>query len=226
MALLGDAIVCSWNDVKPEGREDVYQWHNREHLPERLGIPGFLRGRRLRSSSAAPELMFLYEARDMGVLGGDDYFARLDNPTPWTSRATKHFFNSYRSVFDVVHTAGVSMGGAILGLRLRPADAERLQLALREDILPKIEPMVGVTGTHLGVSNPSISERDTAEKRGRGAPFRMIGWVVLIEANSEEILAPIRHEILTDAVLEANGAERGSVEGGIYQLEICRLPQD
>src|SRR5690606_21461891 len=148
------------------------------------------------------ELMFLYEARDMSVLGGADYFARLDNPTPWTSRATKNFFNSYRSVFDVVHTSGVSMGGAILGLRVQAANAERLEATLREDILPKMEPMVGVTGAHLATSNPTISQRDTAEKRGRGAPFRMIGWVILIEANSEAVLTPVRNEILTDAVLE------------------------
>ena len=72
MALLGRAAVCSWNDVKPEGRDNMYEWHNREHLPERLGIPGFLRGRRFRSETAEPEFMFLYEARDMGVLGGAD----------------------------------------------------------------------------------------------------------------------------------------------------------
>lgn len=226
MALLGNAIVCSWNDVKPEGRDDVYQWHNREHLPERLGIPGFLRGRRLRSTSAVPEFMFLYEARDMGVLGGADYFARLDNPTPWTSRATKNFFNSYRSVFDVAHSFGVSMGGAILALRVQPADAQQLKSALIETILPSIEPLAGVTGVHLAISNPDISQRDTAEKRGRGAAFKMIGWVILIEANSEDMLRPIRSKLLTDDLLVASGAEPDSIGGGVYQLEICRLPQD
>jgi len=226
MALLGNAIVCSWNDVKPEGRDDVYQWHNREHLPERLGIPGFLRGRRLRSKSAVPELMFLYEARDMSVLGGQDYFARLDSPTPWTSQATKNFFNSYRSVFDVAYSAGVSMGGSMLALRVKPADAERLRSTLIETILPSIESMIGVTGVHLAISNPAISQRDTAEKRGRGAPFKMIGWVILIEANSDEVLKPIRAKLLSDDVLQSSGAEHASVEGGIYQMEICRLPQD
>ena len=42
-----------------------------------------------------------------------------------------------------------------------------------------------MTGTHVAVSNPQISQRDTAEKRGRGAPFQMIGWVVLVEAVSD-----------------------------------------
>lgn len=226
MALLGGAAVCSWNDVKPEGREDVYQWHNREHLPERLGIPGFLRGRRFRSETAVPEFMFLYEARDMSVLGGEDYFARLDNPTPWTSRATKNFHNSYRSVFDIQFSAGVSMGGAILALRVIPADAERLKAELIETILPPIEPGVGITGVHFGISNQQISQRDTAEKRGRGAPFKMIGWVLLVEGVSADVLKRVRDEVLTDARLEASGAQPGSIEGGIYQLEICRLPQD
>ena len=226
MALLGRAAVCSWNDVKPEGRDNMYEWHNREHLPERLGIPGFLRGRRFRSETAEPEFMFLYEARDMGVLGGADYFARLDNPTPWTSQSTKNFFNSYRSVFEIQYSAGVSMGGAILALRVVPADAERLRSELVENILPPIEPRVGITGVHFGISNQQISQRDTAEKRGRGAPFKMIGWVLLVEGVSADVLRQVRDEVLTDATLEASGAQAGSIEGGVYQLEICRLPQD
>ena len=32
--------------------------------------------------------------------------------------------------------------------------------------------------------------------------------------------------MLSDATLAAAGAAPGSVEGGIYQVEICRLPQD
>ena len=40
-ALLGDAVVLVWNDVADEGREQFYQWHDREHIPERLATPGF-----------------------------------------------------------------------------------------------------------------------------------------------------------------------------------------
>jgi hypothetical protein len=46
MALMGHGAVAIWNDVAPEGLAEFYEWHHREHMPERVSIPGFLRGRR------------------------------------------------------------------------------------------------------------------------------------------------------------------------------------
>ena len=46
MSLAGEGAVAIWHDIAPEGREDFYAWHGEEHMPERVGIPGFLRGRR------------------------------------------------------------------------------------------------------------------------------------------------------------------------------------
>jgi len=46
MSLAGKGAVAIWHDIVPEGRDEFYAWHGREHMPERAGIPGFLRGRR------------------------------------------------------------------------------------------------------------------------------------------------------------------------------------
>ena len=46
MSLAGQAVVAIWNGIAEEGRTDFYEWHNREHMPERVGIPGFEAGRR------------------------------------------------------------------------------------------------------------------------------------------------------------------------------------
>ncbi len=40
------AAVTIWCDVAPEVREEFDDWHAHEHMPERLSIPGFLRGSR------------------------------------------------------------------------------------------------------------------------------------------------------------------------------------
>ena len=42
MALAGHALVAIWNDILPESRADFFEWHPREHMVERLGIPGCL----------------------------------------------------------------------------------------------------------------------------------------------------------------------------------------
>ena len=52
-ALLGDAAVLVWNDVAGEGREQFYDWHDKEHIPERsqsraFGAAGGSRGPAIR----------------------------------------------------------------------------------------------------------------------------------------------------------------------------------
>jgi hypothetical protein len=42
MSLAGLGAVCIWHDLLPEARDDFHQWHNREHMPERVGIPDFV----------------------------------------------------------------------------------------------------------------------------------------------------------------------------------------
>ena len=68
MSLAGPAAVCIWHDIAPEATDEFYQWHNREHMPERVGIPGFLRGRRYIAIAGAPTYFNLYEADSAEVL--------------------------------------------------------------------------------------------------------------------------------------------------------------
>ena len=51
--MLGRAAVAMWWDVPPEVRAEWEDWHSHEHMPERLGIPGFLRGTRWIASITA-----------------------------------------------------------------------------------------------------------------------------------------------------------------------------
>ena len=48
--LAGEGAIAIWNGISDEGRADFYAWHLSEHMPERVGIPGFLRGRRYRAA--------------------------------------------------------------------------------------------------------------------------------------------------------------------------------
>jgi len=54
MSLAGQGVVAIWNGIAPEGRAEFFEWHNREHMPERVGIPGFRRGRRYIAKYGAP----------------------------------------------------------------------------------------------------------------------------------------------------------------------------
>ena len=59
MSLSGLGAVAIWHDLVPEARDEFYDWHNREHMPERVGIPGFRRGRRYIAAAGGPEFFNL-----------------------------------------------------------------------------------------------------------------------------------------------------------------------
>lgn len=92
-------ILALWNDCAP-GREDLYErWYQGEHLPERLGLAGFIRGRRYEAVDAQTRFFTYYEVESPGVLAADVYRARLNDPTPMTREVmSTAFINMSRTV--------------------------------------------------------------------------------------------------------------------------------
>lgn len=161
MGLLGEGVVAIWNGIRPQGRADFFEWHNREHMPERVGIPGFLRGRRYDAVDARPEFFTLYETRSGAVLSGPDYLARLNAPTDWTRRATAHFTDTARSLCRVALSVGSGVGGWIMTWRYE--DEQRgLERLLRE-----LAKAPGIGGVHLCMADRAASGIETEEKKGR-----------------------------------------------------------
>src|SRR4051812_42652044 len=102
MALLGDAAMLLWYDIVPEHVAEHDEWHAREHFPERVGIPGFLRAQRWTGEPGSPRYFIIYEVADVGVLTDKPYMERLNNPTPWTSRMMPQFRGMTRGFCTIV----------------------------------------------------------------------------------------------------------------------------
>src|SRR5947207_870295 len=181
MSLAGQGVVAIWNDILPEGRAEFFEWHNREHMPERVGIPGFRRGRRYIALSGAPEFFTLYETDSPEVLAGTDYPARLNNPTPWTQRAIKPFRNVVRSLCRVALSLGTGQGGTLVTLRydVVAGRAEEQRRLLAHRILPELADRPGICGVHLCLADRGASLIETAEKKDQ-AKALVPDWVVLV----------------------------------------------
>ncbi|HYI87504.1 MAG TPA: hypothetical protein VEX61_10440, partial [Burkholderiales bacterium] len=82
--MLGKAAVAMWWEIASEVRAEWEDWHTREHMPERLGIPGFLRGTRWIAESGQPSYFVLYEAERVQTLTAGTYLERLNHPTRWS----------------------------------------------------------------------------------------------------------------------------------------------
>lgn len=227
MSLAGLGAVCIWHDLLPEARDDFHQWHNREHMPERVGIPGFRRGRRYVVIAGTPEYFNLYEADSAEVLGGQDYLNRLNAPTEWTRQVVPSFRNVSRSICRVVYTHGVGQGAFILTQRFDVGERDRPQVvkALRQRLLPSLCDNKGIAGVHLCLADESISKVETAEKKARADTTQVPTWIILIEGNSSADVGA------AGAALEKElqpliGAAASPILTSVYQLEFsrCKTP--
>jgi hypothetical protein len=227
MSLAGSGAVCIWHDLTPEATDEFYQWHNREHMPERVGIPGFLRGRRYIAVAGAPAYFNLYEAESAELLGGSVYLDRLNAPTEWTRRIVPSFRRVSRSICRVAYSEGVGQGGFMLTQRfeLAPADRAGTLETLRARLLPPLAERKGVAGVHLCLADEAMSRIETAEKKARADATAVPGCIVLIEGTSETDVRDAG-ESLADEVRALIGAAAPSIDTSIYQLQhaLSRTP--
>jgi hypothetical protein len=221
LSLSGLGAVAIWHDIEPAARDEFYEWHNREHMPERVGIPGFRRGRRYVAISGAPEYFNLYEADSPETLAGQDYLNRLNAPTPWTQRVVPSFRNVARSICRVAFTNGVGSGGVMLTLRFAIDAAHRDSTidALRRRLLPPLLYRKGVAGVHLCLADEAASNVQTEEKKVRADATEVPTWIVLIEGNAVPDVDAAADDLVP--TLNAHGA--AAPQRAVYRLEFTRL---
>ena len=199
--MLGTAAVAMWWDIAPEIRAEWEDWHTREHMPERLAIPGFLRGTRWLADSGEPSYFVLYEAADLGTLTRGPYLERLNDPTPWSRKMMPHHRNMVRSLCRVHEKSGRGVAQALATLRLeQPIAAETLgRVAQRK----------GMTSAHLLQSQSPAGLPQTTEQKIRGGADREANWIALLGGYDAE------------AVAAASQAALPAVAPQLYRLSYC-----
>jgi hypothetical protein len=222
MSLLGAGAVAIWHDIVPEGRSEFYAWHGGEHMPERAGIPGFLRGRRFIAFDADLEFFNLYETRDASVVKGDDYRARLNNPTPWTLSSVQHFRAVARSLTQVAYTAGTSDGGLLATLRYTVAEADEAEhvSAMTRDILPKLAKEAGIAAVAMLIADLEASGEVNAEQRARGGRNETPRHALLVEGwgDQEQFVTTLRSDAMNARLAGAGVPNPAGF--GFYQHQI------
>ena len=160
MPLRGTAFLAIWHDIETHGELEFNAWHTREHMPERLGVPGFAAGRRFVDWSLDRHRYFtLYEARTIDVLGSDAYRARLDAPSEWTRRVQPTFTNFVRGACRTVASSGKGVGGALATIRIDFAEPEgrRAVGTASGELAAGMLAHHGVTSVHVGVADPVVT---------------------------------------------------------------------
>ena len=206
MALLGDSALAMWWDMAPDMRAEFEHWHSHEHFPERLALPGFLRASRWSAADGGEGFFILYELQDHGALSSPEYLARLNAPTPWSTKLMPHHRNMVRSQTRVLHSHGGGVGRHAMTVRMSPREGEdqRVQAALKA-LIEDLPLRAGLGGAHLlRTDTPAIAP--TTEQKIRGNADRSADWVFVVCGYELEALKALRDGALADAALAALGA--------------------
>ena len=205
MPLLGSAAMLLSFDIAADAVEEHDRWHTHEHLPERLAIPGFRRGTRWIASGDGPRYMVIYEVESLAVLASDAYLARLNSPSPWTTKMMPHYIGMNRGLCTVLGSFGVGQGGTAALIRFTPeaSRADALNRWLLEEALPAIPAMSGLGSAHLLQGAQAAAM--TNEQRIRGADRGVDSAIVITGYNSQAVAA-CANELCGAAGLPSKGA--------------------
>ena len=203
MSLLGKGALVMWHQVKPGMDAAHDDWHSSEHLSERLGLSGFLRGRRCRSVKGGDGWFILYEVDDLSLLSSPPYLERLNRPSGWSQEIIPAITDMNRTLARVVVSKGVGVGSVVATIRMiREIDSQ---------LIESVAEGKGVVGVHLLCGDRAASGIRTQEKSLRDRPDEISDWIVLIEGYDEELV-----KVATDRIVDAFGS--GKCVRGIYGI--------
>lgn len=215
MSLLGTGVMATWIEVAPKDRDNFCEWHTREHMPERLCVDGFRRGRRYVAVEAEITYFIFYETRDIDVLTGPEYRGQLNNPTPWSARTVLTFGKNIRGVCDVRFSKGHANGGFLAVVSFDAPGALPGPSPYGDALAPLLD-RAQVSGAHLLVCDPVKSNTKTALQSHR--KIALPDHIALIEGCSASAVTDAAQVYLKSAPL----AQTAGATFGVYQLE-CSL---
>lgn len=227
MGLKGSAFLAIWHDIAEGEHGEYVEWHTREHMPERLSIPGFRVGKRLHSPNAERYVFgTIYAGDDIDVFRSEAYLERLNNPTPWTAAVAPSFRNFLRFACERIATAGCGDGGSMATIRFdfKEPDSEG---TLRKTARPLVEAVLalpGVCGVHLGVARSEVSGVRTRETELRSQMSEK-GFDVVLLVEGSYCFALEAALPLAEKLAEATWAVKSPV-AQIYETAFTLTSED
>lgn len=118
------AFLALWNSVSSARLQPEYEvWHTFEHVPERVGLPGFVEARRYRAHADrpgdAPRYYTCYWLESLAALGTPQYRDVFTHPTPWSARMRGELRDFLRLPCTLQGTCGPSCAAQLATLQLR-----------------------------------------------------------------------------------------------------------
>jgi len=210
----GAGILALWNGADSGRRKEYNLWHSREHVPERLSVPGMRSARRyVRSSGALHEYLSLYEVETLSVLSSPSYRHLLENPTEWSRSMRPSFEGFVRKCCLRVATEGGGLGHALAVIPIYD-DVILKDPALRTLIRDIVSESGPVIASHILQTDPTVP----------AVPFTLGGETADLDMSGALLLEAYSLDALKSALgghkdaMEIMGTSRCSESVTYYEL--------
>jgi hypothetical protein len=194
------AQLFVWSDIDPDHEADFNQWYDREHMEERVRIPGFTGARRYRAvSGSARRYLALYRASSLADFTSAAYQKAFTKQTQWSVTNFGRMSNTRRRVMHVAQEGGFGWGSALVLIELKPG-------ALENDAVGKVLSTVLVKDGVLRVHHMIPDETLSTPLPSEDTQGRVLAPCIAVDVSSEPIAeATLRQltEELGSAVREA-----------------------
>ncbi|WP_418119490.1 hypothetical protein [Variovorax sp. 350MFTsu5.1] len=168
--------------VDPADEADFNRWYDREHVEERVRIPGFLSGARYFSLEGGRKYLGLYRTESLAVFGSPGYRAAFEKQTPWSVANLDRMRQPMRRVCAVRAVTGFGSGSHVAVLPLVAAADAEAQVAHAAGIGAQLrKEQAGFVQSYLLVPDAALSTplpRESTEGR-------VLQPLLVIETSSE-----------------------------------------
>ncbi len=169
-------ILAIWNDAAPGRDADFNIWFQGEHLTERLGVPGFLYGRRHQAISGASGYFNFYLVESPDVLTSKPYLNRLDNPTPMTKMIMSDVFkNMSRTVCHRALRRGSMRGAYAVTVRFNDRPDEKALTSLLDELLAD----TNIASGEIWMAAETAGQPVSLEEKIRGGDKKITGALLV-----------------------------------------------
>jgi hypothetical protein len=187
-------ILAIWNDAAPGRDAELNAWFQGEHLVERLGVPGFMYGRRHQAISGLSGYFNFYLVESPAALTSKPYLERLDDPTPMTKKIMSGaFINMNRTICHRTLRRGSFRGAYAVTVRFNKAPDEAA-LAL---LLDKLVADTGIAGGEIWIATDPAGQPVSMEEKLRGGDKKIKGCLMvdtLWQADAEALGAKLARQ--------------------------------
>jgi len=174
-------LLILWGAIDPDTTDDdaLNDWWTKEHLPERLRLPGFQRARRYRALES-PEYLAWYEVSNVRDMASQEYLEALNKPTPRTKYFMPCLAAMNRSACKFLWSKQMATESAAPGdgpaqylilVVVRSTSASETLHLLKRQLEGSPIANIGVSQIHLAAEDSNITSAGSSSKSYDGVQF-------------------------------------------------------